>query len=202
MTQTSREGLLSFSIILALVFASSGVLSMIRGFHKSYEMTYKKINFFERQWRALKLTLILGLLLFGSTLAILIGKPMLIFILGKLHLSKAVVGAYPYIRWIVTFILYYACIAIIYRVGPAFKNKLKWFTPGATLATVLSVISSIGFAVYVDNFERYNQIYGSIGALILILLWLQINSFIILIGYELNASIAINRDLLAHVEEN
>jgi membrane protein len=90
------------------------------------------------------------------------------------------------------------CISIIYRVGPAFKNKLKWFTPGATLATVLSVISSFGFAIYVDNFEHYNEIYGSIGALILI----ADQQFIILIRYELNASIAINRDLLAQIEEN
>jgi len=199
---TNQSGILGFSLILALYFASSGVGTMLKGFHKSYEMTYKKTNLLERQWKALKLTLILGLLLLGSTLAIIIGKPLLIKILNTLHLSKAMVGYYNYIRWISTFILYYACIAIIYRVGPTFKNKLKWFTPGATLATILSVISSLTFAIYVDNFERYNEIYGSIGALILILLWLQINSFIILIGYELNASIAINRDLLAKVEEN
>ena len=199
---TSQRGLLSLSLLLAIYFASSGVGTMLKGFHKSYEMTYKKTNLLERQWKALKLTLILGLLLMGSVLAIIVGKPLLIKILNTLHLSKVIVGFYNYIRWIGVFILYYACIAIIYRVGPAFKNKLRWFTPGATLATILSVISSIGFAVYVDNFERYNQIYGSIGALILILVWLQINSFIILIGYELNASIAINRDLLAHVEEN
>lgn len=199
---TNQSGILGFSLILAIYFASSGVGTMLKGFHKSYEMTYKKTNLLERQWKALQLTFILGLLLLGSTLAIIIGKPLLVKILNTLHLSKAMVGYYNYIRWISTFILYYACIAIIYRVGPAFKNKLKWFTPGATLATILSVISSLAFAIYVDNFERYNEIYGSIGALILILLWLQINSFIILIGYELNASIAINRDLLAQVEEN
>ena len=199
---TPQTGILGLSFFLAIYFASSGVGTMLKGFHKSYEMTYKKTNLLERQWKALKLTFILGLLLMGSTLAILIGKPLLLKILNTLHLSKAMVGYYNYIRWISTFILYYACIAIIYRVGPAFKNKLKWFTPGATLATILSVISSLVFALYVDNFERYNEIYGSIGALILILLWLQINSFIILIGYELNASIAINRDLLAQVEEN
>ena len=199
---TNQSGILGFSLLLAIYFASSGVGTMLKGFSKSYEMTYKKTNLLERQWKALQLTLILGLLLLGSTLAIIIGKPLLIKILNSLHLSKAMVGYYNYIRWISTFILYYACIAVIYRVGPAFKNKLKWFTPGATLATILSVISSLAFAIYVDNFEQYNEIYGSIGALILILLWLQINSFIILIGYELNASIAINRDLLAKVEEN
>ena len=201
-SSTPQRGILGLSFLLAIYFASSGVGTMLKGFHKSFEMTYKKTNLLERQWKALKLTFILGLLLMGSTLAILIGKPLLVKILNTLHLSKAMVVYYPYIRWISTFILYYACIAIIYRVGPAFKNKLKWFTPGATLATILSVISSLTFAIYVDNFERYNEIYGSIGALILILLWLQINSFIILIGYELNASIAINRDLLAKVEEN
>jgi membrane protein len=198
----SQRGLLSLSLLLAIYFASSGVGTMIKGFHKSYEMTYKKTNLLERQWKALKLTVLLGLLLLGSLLAIIIGKPLLIKILNTLHLNKTMVGYYSYIRWLGVFIFYYMCISIIYRVGPAFKNKLKWFTPGATLATILSVITSFGFAIYVDNFARYNEIYGSIGALILILLWLQINSFIILIGYELNASIAINRDLLAQVEEN
>jgi len=199
---TSQSGLLILNLILAIFFASSGVGTMIKGFHKSYEMTYKKTNLLERQWKALKLTILLGFLLLGSILAIIISKPLLLKILTTLHLSKALAGSYGYLRWIFVFILYFVCISIIYRVGPAFKNKLKWFTPGAILSTILSVISSFGFAIYVDNFEHYNEIYGSIGALILILLWLQINSFIILIGYELNASIAINRDLLAQIEEN
>jgi membrane protein len=140
---TPQRGILGLSFLLAIYFASSGVGTMLKGFHKSFEMTYKKTNLLERQWKALKLTFILGLLLMGSTLAILVGKPLLVKILTTLHLSKAMVAYYPYIRWISTFILYYACIAIIYRVGPAFKNKLKWFTPGATLATILSVISSL-----------------------------------------------------------
>lgn len=199
---TSQSGLLILNLILAIFFASSGVGTMIKGFHKSYEMTYKKTNLLERQWKALKLTILLGFLLLGSILAIIISKPLLLKILTTLHLSKALAGSYGYLRWIFVFILYFVCISTIYRVGPAFKNKLKWFTPGAILSTILSVISSFGFAIYVDNFEHYNEIYGSIGALILILLWLQINSFIILIGYELNASIAINRDLLAQIEEN
>jgi membrane protein len=109
-------------------------------------------------------------------------------------------SGYNYVRWILVFIFYYLCISIIYRLGPSFRTKLRLLTPGATLATILSVISSFGFAIYVENFAHYNEVYGSIGALILILVWLQINSFIILLGYELNASIAINRDLLAQEE--
>lgn len=202
MTQTSREGLLSLSIILALIFASNGVLSMIKGFHKSYEMTYKKQNTFQQRWRALKLTIVLGVLFLGSLAAIILGRPALNKIVSFAGVNPDNYQIYNIIRWTGVFIFYYFCIAIIYRIGPAYKNKEKLFSPGALLATILSLLSSLGFAVYVENFSQYNEIYGSIGALILILLWLQINSFIILLGYELNASIAINRDLLAYKEEH
>ena len=201
-TQTSREGLLSLSILLALIFASNGVLSMIKGFHKSYEMTYKKQNTFQQRWRALKLTVVLGVLFVGSLAAIILGRPALMRVVTFTGVSPDNYHIYNFIRWGSVFIFYYLCIAIIYRIGPAYKNKEKLFSPGALLATVLSLLSSLGFAVFVENFARYNEIYGSIGALILILLWLQINSFIILLGYELNASIAINRDLLAYKEEH
>ncbi|HUR31231.1 MAG TPA: YihY/virulence factor BrkB family protein [Saprospiraceae bacterium] len=202
MTQTSREGLLSVSIALALVFASNGVLSMIKGFHKSYEMTYKKQNTLQQRWRALKLTMVLGVLFLGSLATIILGKPALLKLVSFAGVSVDNYRFLNFMRWTSVFIFYYMCIAIIYRIGPAYKNKEKLFSPGAMLATILSLLSSLGFAVYVENFAQYNEIYGSIGALILILLWLQINSFIILLGYELNASIAINRDLLAYKEEH
>jgi membrane protein len=200
MTETGREGLLSVSVLLAVFFASSGVSTMIKGFHKSYEMTYKKEKLIQRQVKAVKLTLLLGVLLAVSLIGIVLGKPLLMKMLAYTGLDKTIFDIYSYIRWVLVFVIYYMGISIIYRLGPAFRNKLKLLTPGATLATILSVFSSIGFAIYVDNFANYNEVYGSIGALILILLWLQINSFIILIGYELNASIAINRDLLTQVD--
>lgn len=201
MTQSSKEGLLSVSIILALIFASNGVLSMIKGFHKSYEMTYKKQNTLQQRWRALQLTVLLGVLFLGSLTAIVLGKDSLLKLMTLAGVDEDNIRFYNFIRWGGVFIFYYLCIAIIYRIGPAYKNKEKLFSPGALLATILSLISSLGFAVYVENFSSYNEVYGSIGALILILLWLQINSFIILLGYELNASIAINRDLLSIKQE-
>lgn len=200
MTQTTRKGLLSLSLLLAIIFASNGVGSMIKGFHKSYEATYKKQNILQREWRAIYLTTLLGLVFLISLIAIVVGKPILMKGLAQMGFRGGDYGFYNYLRWGVVFIFYYFIISIIYRLGPAFKTKLKLFTPGATLATILSVISSVVFSIYVENFSSYNEIYGSIGALILILLWLQINSFIILLGYELNASIAINRDLLAQEE--
>ena len=200
MTRKPRQGLLGFSVFLAIFFASNGVSTMIKGFHKSYEVSYKKQNILQRYWRALKITLLLGLLFLGSLLAVVFGRPTILGVLEKASIHAADYTWFNNLRWLLVFVLYYLGISIIYRVGPALKNKLRLFTPGATLATILSVISSFAFAAYVENFSNYNQIYGSIGVLILILVWLQINSFIILIGYELNASIAINRDLLTMSE--
>lgn len=197
MTQTSRTGLLSLSIILALIFASNGVLSMVKGFHKSYEMTYKVQNTFQQRWRAFWLTILLGVLFIGSLVTIILGKPIMLKVLSFTGISQDNYHFYNFVRWLGVFFIYYFSITITYTFGPAYRNKEKLFSPGATVSTILSVISSFGFAIYVENFSNYNEIYGSIGALMLILVWLQINSFIILLGYELNASIAINRDLLA-----
>lgn len=75
-------------------------------------------------------------------------------------------------------------------------RRFPYFNIGATLATTLSILSSVLFAYFINNFGRYNEIYGSIGALIVLLLWIQINAFIILIGFELNASIQVHNDRL------
>lgn len=197
MTGEGKEGLLSIGLLLAIIFASNGVGTMIKGFHKSYAATYHPENLLQRQWRALYLTALLGVLLLSSLAGIVVGKSLLADWFSRSDLQMGDYRIFSYIRWALVFIFYYFGIGIIYRFGPAMKQKLKIISAGATMATVLSVISSIAFSLYVENFFRYNTIYGSIGALILILIWLQMNSFIILIGYELNASIAINRDLLA-----
>ena len=72
------------------------------------------------------------------------------------------------------------------------KRRISWFNTGAVLATMLSIATSVAFSFFINSFGRYNEIYGSIGALIVLLLWLQINVFIILIGFEFNACIAVN----------
>ncbi len=100
------------------------------------------------------------------------------------------------VRWVAILVLFYAGISATYRFGPAMKERIKFFSPGATLATGLSIVSSILFSYYVSTFGRFNELYGSLGAIIVLMLWMQINSLVILIGYELNASIKINKDLV------
>ncbi len=99
------------------------------------------------------------------------------------------------IRWLAVLLLYYGSISIIYRYGPALRQKFDFLSPGATLATVLCILSSWVFSLYVNEFGSYNQLYGSLGVLIAFMLWLKLNAFILLVGFELNAAIAVNRDI-------
>jgi membrane protein len=94
------------------------------------------------------------------------------------------------VDWIISLALVYFGCAFVYWLGPArHTSKWKFFSAGSSLATLLIVLTSLGFSVYIDHFNNYNKLYGSIGTLIIILLWMYFNSFILLIGFELNASI-------------
>ena len=85
-------------------------------------------------------------------------------------------------------------ISILYYYGPADKSGWKFLSAGSITATILSVITSLVFSYYVDNFSKYNELYGSIGTLLVILLWMYFNSIILLLGFELNASIMSAKD--------
>ena len=81
-------------------------------------------------------------------------------------------------------------ISTLFHLGPSIKSKWKLFTPGSILATLGIIITSIGFNYYINHFSQYNKVYGSIGTLMIILIWMYFNSIILLTGFELNASIS------------
>ena len=85
--------------------------------------------------------------------------------------------------------LFYVAISSLYYFGPAKRKHWKFFSAGSTTATILVILASLGFSYYVNHFSNYNAIYGSIGTIIIIMLYFQLNSFVLLLGFELNASI-------------
>ncbi|MDX1478558.1 MAG: YihY/virulence factor BrkB family protein [Saprospiraceae bacterium] len=196
LTSISQGGLLSIGLVLALWFSSNGMISMLRGFEKSYDISYKQRSWWRHRLVALELTLILGTLFILSMAMIVFGRQLTEAIMewGVIELKN--LDELRLIRWFAIIALFYAGISTLYRYGPALKRRIRFFSPGATLATILSLLSSLAFAYYVNRFDTYNQIYGSLGALIVLMLWLQINSLIVLIGYELNASIKVNKALV------
>ena len=190
-----RGGLLSLSFLLAFYFSSNGMRVMLRSFQKDYERTFRKRTSLQRHLVSFKLLFLMAGLLLTSTAVIILGNRILNTIFSYVQmdiLSK--IGLFA-LRLISILLVVYVGISFIYRWGAATHKKFKLFSPGATLATCMSLIASFGFSFYVDNFGQYNELYGPIGAIIVLMLWIQINCFSLLVGYELNASIAVNRDL-------
>lgn len=194
-TTNPRVALLSVGFLLSVYFSSNGMLMLMRGFDKSYSTTFVRRTGLKKRLIAIGLTFQLGMLLIVTVVLIILGKYLIGIFSDFVNLDQISENLLNILRWLIIIAMFYTAIATIYRFGAATRRKFKLFTPGATLATVMSIGASVAFSAYVNNFNTYNELYGSIGTIIVIMLWLQINSMVILIGYELNASIAVNRDI-------
>ena len=187
-----RGGLLSLSFILGLYFSSNGMMRLMRAFDKaSYRHTFRERSLVRTRIRALLLTVTLSAQLIVSLVIITYGERFSYFVGEAVGLQ---VGS----RWVISSVQYafiavfiYVGIAVVFRYGAATVKRFPFFTPGAFLATGLILLTSAGFAIYINNLDSINKLYGSIGTVLIFLLWLQFNILWILIGYELNASIAV-----------
>jgi len=185
-----HDGLLSFGFFFALYLASDGINSMIMAFNESYHST-KKSSFIKQRLTSFLLLgilttlmiLAIGLIIFSS---IIINE---LIARGILH-NGISIYALTTGKFIILIILFLFGISSTYYFGNIRNNKFRFISAGSTLATLLTILLSYGFAYYVNHFSSYNKIYGSIGTLIVIMLWLYFNSLVLLIGFELNASIS------------
>jgi membrane protein len=181
----SKIGLLSFGLLLALFFASNAMMGLMRSFNKNY-IGFAKRNDFHNRWMAIKLTSLLFLLLLGF-LIMLISQSAVLKLFGVK--SQAVREIIYYVRWVFIVALIYYSIAFIYKYAPAVEKKWKLRSPGTILATFLSILATLGFSYFVNNFGKYNALYGSIGTIIVFMAVIYINSLVLIIGFELNVSI-------------
>lgn len=188
-----RGGLQSVSFLFAIIFSSSGMVTLMYGFHKSYQRVFKKRSYVKNRFVAILLTLLFVILFIISMLMIIFGKPILELVLNKTDMLNHTASINQLLKWVIVTSFLYVGITLIYRYGSAMRRRIKWLNSGAILATLVSIIASVIFAFFINNFGKYNEIYGSIGALLVLLLWIQINALIVLIGFELNASIAVNQ---------
>lgn len=184
-----HESLLSFGFIFALYLASNGINSMILAFNESYHSS-KKGSFIKQRLISLLLLAILTILVILAIGLIIFSAIIINELIDQGILHN---GFSMYIlkggKFIILFILFLIGISSIYYFGNMRNNKFRFISAGSTLATLLSILLSSGFAFYVNHFTSYNKIYGSIGTLMVIMLWLYFNSLVLLIGFELNASI-------------
>lgn len=195
-TMNPRFDMRSIGFLLAFFFASNGMSALIQGFQKSsYKGTFRKRSGLRERMVALILTVVLGFLLVISTFMIILGDMLIDWMSRWIQLDVFTEAALSFSRWIIVVVLIYSGITIIYRYGAATRKRFGVISPGTTLATFASIATSLIFSFYLEEFDTYNKLYGSIGTVIAVMLWIQINAMILLIGFELNASIAVNRDL-------
>jgi len=183
-----RGSLLSFGFLVALFFSSNGVNSMINAFNTTYK-TRSRSMLMQRLVAAV-LTIILSVLVITAIALIVFSELAMDFLIAKGILN---VDFTYYLlvfgKWITIIALILCAISFLYYLGPAKDTRWRFITAGSTLATVLTLATSVGFSYFVNNFGHYNKVYGSIGTLMVIMLWLHFNSVILLVGFELNASI-------------
>jgi membrane protein len=192
---TQRRGLLSFSAVAAIYFSSNAMMGIIRAFDRSY-FEVRSTAFMAKRVTAIKLTLLLIILVLASILLLSAQGPLKIFFLEKLHINTPIVRwLFQLGRWCTLVLLNFATIAVIYRGAPAVKRRWPLASPGAILASVLTIVTTVGFSVWVAAFGRFNEIYGSLGTVLVLMNLLYINALVLLIGFELNVSIAALRRL-------
>ena len=184
-----RGGLLSFGFLLATYLATNGMDFLITAFNKVYK-TKETRNFFIQRLTSLGLTYLLIFVMFVAVMLIIVGK----FVIHYLHdegflMDKGEVYVIFFFKYLVIVMLFLIGLAIVYYFGPSVHKRFSFFSPGVLLATALTILVSLIYGIYFNNFAQYNKLYGSIGAFIGFMLWLYFIAFIIMLGFELNASI-------------
>jgi len=191
--KNQNRGLLSFGFLSAIFFATNGVKNLMKAFNKS-SLIIETRGWLKQRLIAFVLTTVICLSIIVCISAMAIGEVLLNYIKGELHIKDSLaVYAIQFTRWALLAILYFITISILYRYGPSHTKKWKLFSAGSWLATILAFLTIWGFSFYINHFASYNKVYGSIGTLIVIMIWLYLNSLILLIGFELNASVDVSK---------
>lgn len=187
---TNKSGeLLLIMFIATVIFSTNGIHAVIHAFVVSAH-TFKTRSWLNQRKISIVL-LIIVVLMFSMAGSLLLFGKWAVNRLVVMHILKRNLVIYVVIllKWLLIVLLLFLAISFLYYLAPAKRTGFRFFSPGSTLATLLFILTSLGFSAYVNSFGQYNKLYGSIGTLMVILVWLYLNSIAILIGFELNVSI-------------
>ncbi|MEB2776480.1 YihY/virulence factor BrkB family protein [Algoriphagus sp. D3-2-R+10] len=190
-----RQSLLSLGFFFSLFASTQGVVSMMNSFNSVYQ-TKDNRGFFQSRGIAVSIVFTLALTVITASLVMILGE-IVIRRLDEMQVfnSGFMIFLFTSLKFLILLFMFYITTAFIFRFAPAVHDKWKFFSAGAKLAGLLTTLGFYGFTFYLNNFASYNRLYGSIGTLIALMLWLLITSIIILVCFEVNVSL----DL---VEEN
>ena len=184
--------LLSFGMLSALWSSASGVTTLIQGINRAYDQEETR-----RSWKvsavSLYFTFELAIAIIFSLVLIVFGKVLGTQLFRFLGFSGASLQVWNYVGYIIALITTILVFISLYYNTPNRRSKFREVVPGAVVASLGWVIISIAFSYYIDNFGNYSKVYGSLGGIIALLMWLYVSSIIILMGAEINASLMFSK---------
>ena len=184
-----RQGLLSFGFFLALFLATNGVVSLMDAFN-SIHRTRENRSFFQTRGIAVTIILVLVISLCAAAVIMIIGNRFLAIVSEYGIVSNRFIYLTIAIsRFFTLLVLFVVTTSFMFRYAPAVHDRWRFFSAGSVIAGLLISLAFFGFSFYLNNFASYNKLYGSIGTMIAVMLWLLITSHILLIGYEINVSL-------------
>jgi membrane protein len=183
----SQGSLLSIGILLAILLMSNGMNAILSGFQSSMHITIKR-TFFRQYALAIGLSLVFAILLI-ITVAVIVTLEVIISSLTSSGLLTDDVYLLKSGRYIILIAMVLTITSMLFKFAAAETRSSAFFSYGSIFSTVLFGLTSYGFGIYVVRFAKYNQLYGSIGTLLVLMLYIWINCFILLLGFELNALI-------------
>lgn len=189
-TVTNRSGALLMVMFLAtIIFSTNGIHAIIHAFVVSAH-NFKSRSWIHQRKISIILLLIVVMMIALAGFLVIFGKSVVNYLVELEILERSlVISIIVVIKWILVVLLLFMAISFLYYLAPARRTDFRFVSPGSMLATILFIITSLGFSSYVNHFGQYNKLYGWIGTLMVILIWLYLNAIALLIGFELNVSI-------------
>jgi membrane protein len=184
----NQGGIMSFGVIAALWSSSAALVALIDSLNRAYDVEDAR-PWWQQRLTAILLTLGVAVFILVSFALVISGPQLAESIAGRFGLGGAFELAWTILQWPLVFALVVTAFGLIYYFAPDVDQDFVFLTPGSVLATVLWLVSSLAFRFYVMNFGSYNQLYGTVGGVMVLLLWLYISALCVIIGAEMNAEI-------------
>ncbi|MEZ4857878.1 MAG: YihY/virulence factor BrkB family protein [Flavobacteriaceae bacterium] len=182
-----RTGLLSFTFILTLLLTANGVNAIFGAFEYSVYVTINR-GFFKQYLVSLLVAIFLAILILTTVGFIVYGEYLINFLKADAYIKNDIIWI-NLLQFALFAFMLYVVVATLYHFGVKEGRKTRFFSIGALLTTFLFLATTYFFGVYINNFAQYNQLYGSIGALLIVMVYIWINSNLLLLGFELNVSL-------------
>ncbi len=182
----SNQGLLSIGLVASLWGASMAVGALITTINRAYNIRPRR-NMIVQKMYAIMLTLILSGMWLMSMTIVLVGPGLTQEMFEFLGIASETNTFWTSIRLPMAFLLNLLALSILYYIAPEAKQKFRWILPGAFTSTILWMLASSAFRIFLRNFGAYNKTYGSLAAVVILLVWLWMSGFIFLLGAEINA---------------